>query len=319
MTTLLQQKQKISGGLWGAIVGDALGVPVEFQDRERLQADPVTNMREYGSHDQPRGTWSDDSSMLLCTVESLLNSNGLDSGDLGKLFVRWYKESYWTPWNEVFDIGNATFLAIANLSKGVKPELAGGDSDMSNGNGSLMRILPIALYFAKAPTTELLDYAHRASSLTHRHLRSQMACGVYCVMAAVLLDGANPAEAYRQAIEKVQPYYQQQPYAAQLPHFNRTFSDKLGSYDEKDIKSGGYVIHTLEASIWCLLTTNSYQEAVLKAVNLGGDTDTTGIVTGGLAGLYYGLDAIPSEWLKVIARREDLEKLFEAFAAKLAQ
>lgn len=312
METNLNQKEQFLGGLWGALVGDALGVPVEFRDRERLQADPVVDMREYGTHSQPKGTWSDDSSLLLCTVDSLAKSGGLDTQDLAQQFVRWYKDCHWTPWGEVFDIGNATFLAIANLSRGVKPEMAGGDSDSSNGNGSLMRILPIALYFSKAPTAELLEYAHRASSLTHRHLRSQMGCGFYCVMAAELLNGANPLEAYKQTIEKVLPIYKQSPYLAELARFARVFSGEIGQYEESKIESGGYVIHTLEASIWCLLTTSSYEEAVLKAVNLGDDTDTTATVTGGLAGLYYGLPAIRPDWLQALARHDDIEKLFGA-------
>jgi ADP-ribosylglycohydrolase len=316
-TTSQQQREKILGGLWGAVVGDALGVPVEFQGRERLKANPVVDMREYGSHDQPRGTWSDDSSLMLCSVDSL-NERGYDLDDLGQRFVRWYNEEIWTPWGEVFDIGNATFLAIANLSKEVKPELAGGDSGNSNGNGSLMRILPIGLYFANAPTAELLRYAERASCLTHRHLRSQMACGIYCVLVAALLEGLSPAEAYQQTIEKVRPVYQELPYGGELPHFEPVLSGKIGEYPEDKIKSSGYVVHSLEASIWCLLTSNSYAEAVLKAVNLGEDTDTTATITGGLAGIYFGLSTIPAEWLNALARKDDLTTLFDKFAAKLA-
>lgn len=314
MATTLQQK--VLGGLWGAVVGDALGVPVEFRSRERLKADPVVDMREYGTHNQPKGTWSDDSSLMLCTVESLMN-RGFDTSDMGQQFVDWYEERRWTPWGKVFDIGNATSDAINKLSGGVAPEQAGGNSENSNGNGSLMRILPIALYFGKAPTTELLEYAHRASTLTHRHIRSQMGCGFYCVMAAALLEGFSPAEAYQAAIEKVKPIYQQAPYTSELKNFERVLSGPLGSYSEDKIKSGGYVLHTLEASIWCLLTSSSYEEAVLKAVNLGEDTDTTAIVTGGLAGIYFGLDAIPATWINQLARHDDLVRLFEQFTAKV--
>ncbi|NWJ98069.1 MAG: ADP-ribosylglycohydrolase family protein [Chloroflexi bacterium] len=318
MTTSLSPKEKVLGGLWGAIVGDALGVPVEFTKRPKLKENPVTDMREYGSHYQPRGTWSDDSSLMLCSTESLSKSGGFDAAHMGKLFVAWVNDKYWTAWNEVFDIGNATRKAIYKLKQGVDPEQAGGDSeDTDNGNGSLMRILPIALYFAKAPLSDLLSYAQRASSLTHRPLRSQMACGFYCAMAVALLEGATAEEAYQQTIEQVRPFYEQAPYQAQLAPFERIFSGKIGSYAEDDIKSGGYVIDTLEASIWCLLTTTSYKEAVLKAVNLGRDTDTTGIVTGGLAGIYYGLEGLPAEWIGYIARREDLTQLFEEFVSSL--
>jgi len=309
-------QDKLLGGLWGAIVADALGVPVEFRGREELRIDPVIDMREYGTHHQPEGTWSDDSSLLLCTIDSLLHQ-GFDTNEMGQQFVGWYSHNHWTPWGKVFDIGIATATALSNIKRGVAPEQAGGNQESDNGNGSLMRILPVALYFANAPLDQLLDYAHRASCLTHRHLRSQMACGFYCVLATELLKGVTPAKAYQQTIEAVLPYYQQSFYLAELPKFERVFSGKLADLKEEDIKSSGYVIHTLEASIWCLLNSQSYAQAVLKAVNLGEDTDTTGIVTGGLAGLYFGLNTIPDAWLKVLARREDLAKLLAEFVEGL--
>jgi len=133
------------GGLWGAVVGDALGVPVEFRSREELRQDPVQDMRGYGTYNQPAGTWSDDSSLLLCTAESLLD--GFDTRHLASLFVRWLHQAHWTPWEEVFDVGGTTHRAINNLSKGAEPEEAGLTDENSNGNGSLMRILPIALHY----------------------------------------------------------------------------------------------------------------------------------------------------------------------------
>ncbi len=318
MTTLLQQEEKVLGGLWGAVVADALGVPVEFRDREELRTKPVTDMREYGSHNQPKGTWSDDSSLMLCTIDSLV-SKSYDLNDMGQQFVSWLKNNHWTPWGEVFDIGITTRRAISNLERGIEPEQAGLRSEKDNGNGSLMRILPIVLYWSNASTGDLLNYSHQVSSLTHGHIRSQMACGFYCVMAANLLHNFNPTKAYEQAIEQVLPIYQQSPYAAELAHFERIFQGKIGELPENEIRSGGYVIHTLEASIWCLLNSNSYSEAVLKAVNLGNDTDTTAIVTGGLAGLYYGLASVPSDWLKQIVKHEEIEQLFKQFVEKIKE
>ncbi len=157
--TDLTVKEKILGGLWGAVVGDALGVPVEFRSREELRQDPVQDMRGYGTYGQPAGTWSDDSSLMLCTVESLLD--GLDTGHLGSLFVRWLQEAHWTPWDKVFDVGGTTNQAINRLSQGVEPEQAGLTDENSNGNGSLMRILPVALCYFGQTAGVLLDYAHR--------------------------------------------------------------------------------------------------------------------------------------------------------------
>ena len=199
------RRDRILGGLWGAIVGDVLGVPVEFRSREERKADPVKDVREYGTFHQPKGTWSDDSSLMLCTVESLIN--GFDSDGMADLFIRWLSDAYWTPWGETFDAGGATMAAIGRMVQGVPPEQAGGISERDNGNGSLMRILPIGLYFAQSSASEIFDYAHRASSLTHRHPRSQMACGIYCLMVSFLLTGMYHELAYWEAVKEASRYY----------------------------------------------------------------------------------------------------------------
>ena len=307
------KRDKIIGGLWGAVVGDSLGVPVEFHSRAERKKDPVTGMRGEGTFNLPPGSWSDDSSLMLCTVEGLLD--GFNTGNIGRLFVRWLKDGYWTPFGYAFDVGYTTAKSIKKMEEGVEPELAGGMDERDNGNGSLMRILPVALYFASSSPSEIVGYAQQASSLTHRHPRSLMACGFYCLVAVQLLKGANPQDAYLYAIKQFKGHYAKCPYAYELSHFECILSGAIASLPERKIKSSGYVIHTLEASLWCLLTTNSFPEAVLKAINLGDDTDTTGIVTGGLAGIYYGFDTIPHEWLDVIARKDDITGLFEKYLA----
>jgi ADP-ribosyl-[dinitrogen reductase] hydrolase len=306
------KSKRILGGLWGALVGDALGVPVEFSRREERNRDPVTDMRGFGTHGQPPGTWSDDGSMMLCTAESLLH--GFDTADMGSRFVRFSKEGYWTPHGSVFDIGGTTRRALKRIAQGIRAELAGEDGENSNGNGSLMRILPLPLLFSGQPVPEFLDYVHRASSLTHRHTRSKMACGFYCLIVRALLGGATPADAYRYAVEQGLIAYQVSPYAAELPRFQRLLEGGLAQIPRDKIRSGGYVMDTLEASIWCLLNSGSFSEAVLMAVNLGDDTDTTGCVTGGLAGVHYSLQAIPENWLQCLAGKDDIGKLFAQFA-----
>jgi len=307
------RRDRLLGGLWGALVGDALGVPVEFRPRATLEREPVTDLREYGTHSQPRGTWSDDSSLLLCTVESLLD--GFDTADLGRRFVRWYQQGHWTPWGQVFDVGVTTREAIDNLARGVPAEQAGPGYERSAGNGSLMRILPLALHSASAPPAELLDRVHRASSVTHGHPRAQMASGIHCLVAGALLDGADARTAYARAIAQAREYYADSPYAADLPHFARVLGGEVQRLPRAEIQTSGYAVHTLEASLWCLLNAGSFREAVLAAVNLGDDTDTTGTVTGGLAGLHWGLAAIPADWRDALARRDDVAALFERFVA----
>src|SRR3954447_14292632 len=130
--TGITREQRVLGALWGALSGDALGVPVEFLSRETVQKNPVREMRGFGTHNQPPGTWSDDSSLLLCTAESLVECHGLDPADLGRRFVRWEREGYWTPYGKIFDIGIATSHALARLAAGTPPEKAGGADEYSN-------------------------------------------------------------------------------------------------------------------------------------------------------------------------------------------
>ena len=309
----ITRQQRIIGGLWGAVAGDALGVPVEFKSRGEVQANPVTGMRGHGTHNQPPGTWSDDSSLLLCAADSLLHRE-FDMNDMGAHFVEWYKEGLWTPWNRVFDIGATTSEALARIATGVRAEMAGSDGQYSNGNGSLMRILPVAQRFAQLPTKDLLDRVHRASSITHRHIRSQMACGYYSLVVQSLLTGANAHEAFEYGRHAFLAFYDADPYwAVELDYFRLATASDLKARPESEIDSGGYVVHTLTASLWCLLTTDNYRDCVLKAVNLGGDTDTTGCVAGGLAGVAYGFHSIPPEWIRQLARHEELQQLFSQF------
>ncbi len=315
MNSQLSTEGRLLGGLWGALAGDALGVPVEFQSREAVRRNPVTGMRGFGTHNQPPGTWSDDSSLLLCSAESLVECEGFDPQDMGERFVSWESQAHWTPHGRVFDIGIATSQALSRVASGTSAEYAGGADEYSNGNGSLMRILPVALWFASAPTAVMLDAVHRASSITHRHPRSQMACGLYALLVRELLVGKAPADAYQRALFHFAAAYEEELFLAERLHFQQLETARIATLPESEVGSSGYVMHTLTASIWCLLTSHSFSEMVLKAVNLGSDTDTTGCVVGGLAGLCYGLPAVPGEWIETLARREDVEALFGRFVS----
>ncbi|WP_026098338.1 ADP-ribosylglycohydrolase family protein [Kamptonema formosum] len=311
----MQSGSKVLSALMGVCVGDALGVPVEFSRRADRIKSPVRGMTGYGTYRQPPGTWSDDSSLTLCLAESLCAGFSLEA--IAESFCRWFREADWTPHGDVFDIGNATREALYRLERGVPPLEAGGTGEHSNGNGSLMRILPVAFYHKTLDLSSLIQRAHLVSRITHAHQRSQMACGIYISIAACLLEGLAPKPAYLQGVQNVREIYSQPPYAPELANFKRIFSGKLDELPVSEIKSDGYVISTLEASLWCLLNSASYAEAVLKAVNLGGDTDTTGAVTGGLAGIFYGFDRIPQEWVAQIARIDDIIALSGRLEAAL--
>jgi ADP-ribosylglycohydrolase len=312
---IMQSSSKVLSALMGVCVGDALGVPVEFSRRAERIKSPVRGMTGYGTYSQPPGTWSDDSSLTLCLAESMCA--GFSPEAIAESFCRWFRQAFWTPHGEVFDIGNATREAINRLLRGVPPLEAGGTREQSNGNGSLMRILPVAFYHKTLELSSLIQRTHQVSRITHAHPRSQMACGIYISIAACLLRGLAPKQAYLEGGQNVREIYSQPPYASELANFKRIFSGKLDELPEKEIQSDGYVISTLEASLWCLLNSSSYAEAVLKAVNLGGDTDTTGAVTGGLAGIFYGFDSIPQEWVAQIARKDDIIELSSRLEAAL--
>jgi ADP-ribosylglycohydrolase len=233
-------------------------------------------------------------------------------------FVRWFKEGYWSARGTAFDIGHTTQVAIQRLDEGVPPEKAGPDREASNGNGALMRISPLAFWFDRQTIPERFRLVRRAASVTHGHIRSAMACFYYVEFARLLLAGMDKFAAYRQLQDEMRlslPVLVGDP--AEIALLGRLMSGALADQPEGRIRGSGYVLHTLEASLWCLLTTNTYRDAVLRAVNLGEDTDTTAAVTGALAGICYGAGQIPGEWLDQLARREDIEDLARRFATAL--
>ena len=294
--------------LLGLSTGDALGVPVEFKKRSEIKLSPVMDMVGYGTYNLPPGTWSDDSSMAFCLAESLIDGYSID--DIAGIFVDWAYKNYWTPYGKLFDIGMATRRALERVHNGVSPLISGGFEDKDNGNGSLMRILPIVLYGHDKPTKERYNIIKEVSGITHGHIRSIIACFYYTEYALLIMDGMDKYSAYLH-LKKVIPefLFGLGINPMEIAQFDRLLKDDIYKLSEDRIFSSGYVVHTLEASMWCLLTTNNYPDAVLKAVNLGDDTDTTGAVVGGIAGLLYGHGSIPEKWVSQLARYDDIIRL----------
>jgi ADP-ribosylglycohydrolase len=314
---LYSEKRCIMSVLFGVAVGDALGVPVEFRNREELRKNPVTDMTggDGSAFNMPAGTWSDDSSLTFCLAESL--TQGYNLNDIAFLFTHWLFNNYWTAHNRTFDVGITCEEAITQLARGVQPELAGGANEWDNGNGSLMRILPLLFHINRKQRKERFEIIRQVSSLTHRHIRSVISCFYYLEFARKLLYRDDKHRIYTNLQIEIPDFLEKQGIApAEIAHFDRLLNGDISQLSENEINSASYVIDTLESSIWCLLTTDSYEEAVLKAVNLGYDTDTTAAVTGGLAALMYGFGSIPKRWLTQLARREDIENLAEKLAVK---
>ncbi|QNH63848.1 ADP-ribosylglycohydrolase family protein [Hymenobacter sediminicola] len=313
MFSLPSTELQVRAALLGLATGDALGVPVEFQSRAARHTDPVVSMRAYGTHHQPAGTWSDDASLTFCLAEAI--ADGFTVRKLAENCCHWYYKNLWTPHGSVFDIGITTREAIQRLKADDDLTLAGGTDEFSNGNGALMRILPLAFYKTDLPLESRFQLIWDVSAVTHGHIRSAIACWLYLEMARHLRAGLTPTVAYAELCREAPAQLSRLHVPAkEIDQFERILSGQLPQVAVSAISSGGYVVHTLEAALWCLLHYSSYAETVLAAVNLGDDTDTTGAVVGGLAGLQYGEAAIPAEWLAALARRADIEDLCQRMA-----
>ena len=300
--------EKIRSVFFGLSVGDALGVPVEFKSPEYLKTNPVRGMTGHGTWNQPPGTWSDDSSLAFCLAESL--TKGYDLNDIAQNFCKWLQQGYWGAHHKVFDVGGATYNSINRLIKGESPSVSGGMMEEDNGNGSLMRIMPLLFSVYTLPIDERYQRVKEVSSITHAHFRSVFSCFIYMELALQILKGNSINEANANMQNSIEEFVAERNFnSVEINLFDRVLKADIKKTKEAEIYSGGYVLHTLEASIWCLLNTDNYSDAVLKAVNLGSDTDTTACVTGGIAGLLYGYDDIFQIWINEIARKDDIEDL----------
>ena len=311
-------RKQIQDGILGLAVGDALGVPVEFLPRRKLRWSPVVGMRAYGTHNQPAGTWSDDTSMTLCTLKSL--TKGVDYDDMMNRFCRWVDDGYMTAYGKLFDIGRTTLYALRLYRSGTPALQCGGTDVRDNGNGSLMRILPVIFYLRREYGATCMDnpeafaLIHNLSRLTHGHAISQIACGLYCCIANDLMNGTTLQDAIDSAALVLKNWYGlRQEFVPWISEFDFLNAETLAALPEEAIKSSGYVVDTLQAALWCLITNRSYHDCMLKAVNLGYDTDTVAAVAGGLAGILYGAESIPEDWLHVLAKKEEIIRLCENF------
>ncbi|MEQ1566285.1 MAG: ADP-ribosylglycohydrolase family protein [Myxococcota bacterium] len=290
--------------MYGLLVGDALGVPYEFHvpqnlpPPDQIELEPPPEFRR--SHwEQPPGTWSDDGSQALVLLGSLLDRGELDLDDLGARLVRWWAEGLgWV--DRPFDIGNQTSDALLALEAGVPAHRSGPAGERDNGNGSLMRVLPLALWH-RGSDAELARDAARQSLPTHGHPRSQLCCALYCLWARRIAERApDPWQAAVDAIEAIGLHPEE--------------LDKVLAFDRP--RGSGYVVDTLHVAR-IALAAGSYEQVVKRAIAFGLDTDTTAAVAGGLAGLRDGVEAIPERWRAGLRGVEQVEPLLARLAARL--
>ncbi len=285
----LTRSSRIEGGLYGLLVGDALGVPYEFHAPQALPPRSALEMVPPGDFRRahrgvPPGTWSDDGAQALALLDSLLTRRGLDLDDFGARLLSWFEQGSYTPDGRVFDVGVQTSIALRALAGGASPERSGPAGERDNGNGSLMRVLPVAL-FHRGTDAELCDLAERSCLPTHGHLRARVCCAVYCLWARHELAGIS--DAYTRAVRELRARWADDPARTEVLEWH------VRPDDTGPGGGSGYVVDTLRSARACL-AESSYEGAVKAAIALGHDTDTTACVVGGIAGIRWGHEGIPA-------------------------
>ena len=285
-------------GIVGSAVGDALGVPYDGRKRDTFVCEEMVPLEK---RTLPIGFWSDDTSMMLAELDSLGEMGKFDPDDVMSRFAQWIYEGCYTPLGTAYGVGRTTSMAVSRYRSGTPADLCGGRDILDNGSGALMRILPYALL--KDPNRH--NVIDEAGSLTHAHQISRQVCRIYSYFVDELLKGLSPKEALEQVLMHdtydVPEYYMQR--FQTLPHMARV-----------SVPNSGFAPDLLQGAIWSLIHSDNYADAVLTAVNLGGDTDTLGSVTGGLAGIIYGVGGdtgVPTAWSHALARFEYIVNLCE--------
>lgn len=298
--------ERLAGGFWGLLVGDAVGVPYEFAPRQRIPPlseidmnPPVSFLR---SHMGIKiGTWSDDGAQALCLAASLLEKGRVDKHDILDRFARWFRDGYMAVDRDVFDVGLQTRQSIGRFLSGKSVEECAQSGEWSNGNGSLMRCLPLALWH-EGSNEELVRDAFEQSRATHGHLRTGICCALYCLWARGVLAGT--LHPWHTAIERFESIFQ--PSTPERDEYEKNIHPR----EPDPPKGSGYVVDSLLSAVWATESGN-YEAVVKVAISLGQDTDTTACVAGGIAGLRDGEGAIPRKWMKRLRGREIAQPILD--------
>lgn len=296
--------EQIKDGMWGMLVGDACGVPYEFRRPQELppfdrldMIPPKGFFRSYAH--VPLGTWSDDGAQALCLYASLMACGHYHPHDFAQRLLRWHDHGYMAVDNYVFDIGNQTSASIDRLKKGMPTSDSGLCGERNNGNGSLMRCLPLALLHKGNDVALVID-AHRQSRLTHGHLRSQICCALYCLWARRELQGHTSP--WDSAVATLTRIYQADPQCA------RELAEKVNPSREPVGNGSGYVVDSLQsARLAC--REPSYERTIKRAISFGNDTDTTAAIAGGIAGIRHSRHCIPAAWRSALRGKPILESM----------
>ena len=302
----LLDRNVILDSLLGFAIGDAFGVPVEFCDRDYVKSLNLNDMIS-GTHNVPKGSWSDDTSMIIATIDSIINNSGnINYKDIMNNFIKLVENGDFTSLGYAFDIGN-TITKSLNKYKKTNDELNSGCGDlMDNGNGSLMRILPISLYciLNNLSNNETIDIISKASSLTHSHEISILGCYIYTMYLKEIVNSKNKLNAFEYILNLDYSYFKNDT----LNVYSRLLSEEFLNIKEDEINSTGFIVDTLESVIYSINNSNSFKESIITSINLGNDTDTIAALTGAASGIIYNISSIPNKWLEDLSKKEYLIK-----------
>lgn len=298
----IRRQERFRGCLLGLAAGDALGTTLEFKEPGRFE--PIDDMVGGGPFNLQPGQWTDDTSMALCLATSLLECDGFDPRDQMQRYVRWWREGYLSSTGACFDIGITIRGALSRFMKDGKP-YAGSTDPNTAGNGSLMRLAPVPMYYANMPK-DAIDQCAESSRTTHGAIEAVDACRFYAGLLVGALNGTDRDTLLSSGFSPAPSGWDEEPLTPKIERISR------GSYKDKqppEIRGKGYVVDSLEAALWAFYCSTNFRDGALLAVNLGDDADTTGAIYGQLAGAYYGVESIPRLWREKLAQNREIELL----------
>lgn len=308
----------IKNCIYGLTIGDAMGVPIEEYDRKRLLNKPVTKMLGWGNYYVPEGSWSDDTSMTLATMDSIIESKGVDVTDIANKLCEWVNDNKYTPTGELFSITDTTRFSLMRFWDSKNALTSGGVKPSTNDNGSLIRMSPIALYcfYKKLSDKKIYDLVYKTSSITNANIISIISCFIYVKLMIYILNGKTIEEAYKLIRRyKYDKFFD----LSYLEEFDRLIKEDISKLSIDEIESDNFCVHALEATIWVLLNTNSFESAIIGAINLGECTDNIGSLTGAIAGIVYKNKSMPKEWIDSLQRKDFIDKLTRKYNTYLTK
>jgi ADP-ribosyl-[dinitrogen reductase] hydrolase len=297
-----ERRSRFRGSLLGLAVGDALGTTLEFRPPGSFK--PIQEMHGGGPFNLEPGQWTDDTSMALCLADSLVSCQGFNSFDQIQRYLRWYRDGLWSSNGRCFDIGNTVRDALERFEHTADP-FSGSNDPRSAGNGSIMRLAPVAMFFARYPG-DAVEYCAQSSRTTHAARLAVDACRYLGALLVGALNGIGKDRLLGGCYNPAPGIWQANPLA---PEIEAVANGSFRLRQPPQIRGSGYVVESLEAALWAFHHSSDFRQGCLMAANLGDDADTTAAVFGQLAGAYYGEQGIPSEWLRVLALREKIQAL----------